>query len=468
MTNMRKRKATKTKSGESNEIIKYTDFLIIAILLLVVFSFTAFMNKRIWIKSKNQSFLAKLPKKPKLSRNIQSYNKTNVSLRFPHSKPINGISACLLVKDENNNLPEWLAYHYHVLPLRYLIVAVDPNSMTSPTEILNRWNHRIKIIIWDDDWFLPKGKRGKLEWKDSKKSVSIHRYRQRYFYQNCIQHLHRNKATWTMLIDADEYLVINPVTQNDPKDLFQRIGNEDSYKAVHVPPRKHLQLKLKFGMKFMPKNAGTIFNEKLQARTRLPSIINQTTIEQVLHDKRNTKWTSYSCIILPRITFGNSEESNKTKLYENIPSSFHPLKFNTLRFFRYDYKGMEDKAMSPGKSLVDVSKLTHYALTRNMTLCMHAVYNECGHNTVMLEESVLKIHHYSMPKEIFFAKSDRKRNMDIYNERAVYNKSVCYFMKPWLESFVNDVGVGDALDLLKGSGEIGDWKHPEDTSNFVS
>eukprot|EP00970_Alexandrium_tamarense_P016130 scaffold6184_cov62-Alexandrium_tamarense.AAC.1 len=34
-----------------------------------------------------------------------------------------GLSACLLVNDENPRLPEWLAYHYQMLPLRSLIVA---------------------------------------------------------------------------------------------------------------------------------------------------------------------------------------------------------------------------------------------------------------------------------------------------------------------------------------------------------
>ena len=74
-----------------------------------------------------------------------------------------------------------------------------------------------------------------------------------------------------------------------------------------------------------------------------------------------------------------------------------------------------------------------------------------------------------MPKETFFAKSHKKRNIEIYKERATFNKSVSYFMRPWLDSFVKDFGVDAALNLLKGNGEIGnDWKHPDNTSNFVS
>lgn len=51
-----------------------------------------------------------------------------------------GLAAFLLVTDESLRLDEWIAYHYHVLPLRHLVVAVDPASVTSPAAILSRWN----------------------------------------------------------------------------------------------------------------------------------------------------------------------------------------------------------------------------------------------------------------------------------------------------------------------------------------
>ena len=58
-----------------------------------------------------------------------------------HFLPLRNISmaVCLLIKDENNNLGEWIAYHSFSLPLRHLVVAVDPHSMTSPSEIISRW-----------------------------------------------------------------------------------------------------------------------------------------------------------------------------------------------------------------------------------------------------------------------------------------------------------------------------------------
>ena len=48
-------------------------------------------------------------------------------------------SACLLVKDDNQLLPEWLAYHYTTMPLRRLIVGVDPLSLTRVEPILDKF-----------------------------------------------------------------------------------------------------------------------------------------------------------------------------------------------------------------------------------------------------------------------------------------------------------------------------------------
>ena len=44
---------------------------------------------------------------------------------------------CLMMMDENKILPEWLAYHFQVLPLRRLILGRDAKSRTSPKHILD-------------------------------------------------------------------------------------------------------------------------------------------------------------------------------------------------------------------------------------------------------------------------------------------------------------------------------------------
>ena len=76
----------------------------------------------------------------------------NSSQRYDEQS--DGTSACLLIMDSNHLLIEWLAYHYHVLRLRHLIVAVDPRSTTTPAYILQRWVKRINIQIWHEERYI--------------------------------------------------------------------------------------------------------------------------------------------------------------------------------------------------------------------------------------------------------------------------------------------------------------------------
>jgi hypothetical protein len=64
-----------------------------------------------------------------------------------------GVAAALLIKDDNYWLIEWLAYHYHVLPLQHLVAAIDPNLKTSPRKILDSWKGLMQIDIWEEKFF---------------------------------------------------------------------------------------------------------------------------------------------------------------------------------------------------------------------------------------------------------------------------------------------------------------------------
>ena len=104
-------------------------------------------------------------------------------------------AACLLTKDDKIILPEWLAYHYTVMPLRRLIVAIDPLSITSPEPVLELWNNHtnLKITTWTGNWYWKIS-----EWKDpttlnkmppkgDKIIDDTKLLRQSSFYTNCLQ-----------------------------------------------------------------------------------------------------------------------------------------------------------------------------------------------------------------------------------------------------------------------------------------
>ena len=73
-------------------------------------------------------------------RNISVRVKQESVKTFDASKRMD-FSACLLTKDDNDILNEWIAYPYHVLGLQYIIVAVDAKSETSPSALLEIWRN---------------------------------------------------------------------------------------------------------------------------------------------------------------------------------------------------------------------------------------------------------------------------------------------------------------------------------------
>jgi hypothetical protein len=105
-----------------------------------------------------------------------------------------------------------LAYHYHVLPLRYLIITVDPRSKTSPTNLLNRYR-RMGLFVeeWNDFKFMKiqiannkLGEEEKLQIKRDR-----HRMRQKTFYRTCLTELKERGRSFTTLIDTDEFITYN-------------------------------------------------------------------------------------------------------------------------------------------------------------------------------------------------------------------------------------------------------------------
>jgi hypothetical protein len=104
--------------------------------------------------------------------------------------------ACLLVMDENFRLSEWLNYHYyHVLPLRYLVVAVDRNSRLLPEPIFDQFRQELNmtIISWKDSAFL--GRRH----RQNTNARHAHLARQKVFLGKCLEHMVHHNCTWTAL-----------------------------------------------------------------------------------------------------------------------------------------------------------------------------------------------------------------------------------------------------------------------------
>ncbi|KAL3816693.1 hypothetical protein ACHAXA_009132 [Cyclostephanos tholiformis] len=118
-------------------------------------------------------------------------------------------SACILIMDENHRLSEWIGYHYFAMSLRYLVVAVDPHSKTSPSQILNRWRDRMTIVEWTDSNFTDKFLIN-LNTDGHIKKTKKHRARQADFYLECTRHLQSHNRTWTSYHAMRKSSSVNP------------------------------------------------------------------------------------------------------------------------------------------------------------------------------------------------------------------------------------------------------------------
>jgi hypothetical protein len=173
-----------------------------------------------------------------------------------HSKD-GGFGACLLIMDDNHFLIEWLAYHSYVLPLKQLIVAVDPKSKTSPTEILDRYRHFIEIQEWTDPDYMTNVTTAAQPMESSKNSSServqvydMYLLRQRMFYMECMKAITLRQQQNPTGLRISHVAIIT--TKNGRPTLDKHQINTTRMKTFRMPPsfrplcRSHLHPGFRF------------------------------------------------------------------------------------------------------------------------------------------------------------------------------------------------------------------------------
>jgi hypothetical protein len=250
---------------------------------------------------------------------------------------LDSFSACLLIRDDNHFLIEWLLYHYFVLPLRHLIVLVDPASRTSPSRIFQRYraNSSLDIVEWthDDDYstaaeFAQAGQVVRQYFgADIGEDLILHRTRQRMFYYRCLLHHQRRNRTWVALLDSDEFLRIN-------------------YQTTH-------------------RMVSSLVNASIRAPAMTEPGSVMKLLKQVLALPANLQHNyslSTPCIQVPRVRFG-SKESSTAHVQRGVPDSLagsHGWNSSHLLTLRYRRHATSSDYVSNriSKALVDVSRLT--------------------------------------------------------------------------------------------------------------
>lgn len=241
-------------------------------------------------------------------------------------------SFCLILKDDNDILNEWIAYHYYTLHMRTLVVTIDPLSKTTPIPLLDVWKQEfgLNYEIWNDSnftppWFYREKDYDRIprqvKWKDKDaakwqeegaevsyeqrmkdiRAISIHRYRQKHFLHRCEQYLQEEGYSWMTHIDTDEYIVVSPSIR----------------KRKNMKPKKVM-------------------------------LDEPDTMYYFLQRVKTNELSNYPCISLPRVLYGSVEDP------DSPPSSYEAKEMESLRWkYRTSYDN--DALNKQPKVIMDVS-----------------------------------------------------------------------------------------------------------------
>lgn len=332
-------------------------------------------------------------------------------LRVESSSNDDFFSACLILKDDNHWFSEWIAYHYHVLDLRHLILVSDPTSHSSPTDIVNRWLDLIQIEVWTDEDFLPKwiGMKGE---NSSSGGLWMHLNRQKRFYGQCLNHLKAMDRTWVLLTDTDEFVRVNPLLKPLPQSVRSSPG--------HVLSALNAYLQSSEG----------------------DSIVT-----------RSPKKTL--CLLAPRLQI-TSTESNKTETA--------PFPFNSSDLLTYRYLYHNGEEMKAGKNIIKLDKSEPLP---KAAYSVHHILEHCPRNTpgetkIRDISKILQIQHYLGTMQQFIARDDPRdkvsnRLMQWHSRGKFPDASIRDDgMATWLDGFVEIHGEKTAGELLKNVGKVED------------
>jgi hypothetical protein len=347
-----------------------------------------------------------------------------------------GMAACLLVKDDNHWLSEWLAYHYYVLPLKHLIVVKDPTSKTSPQPVFDLWKSRIRIETWEDDRFLHKSI---LQKKGEGYGVRLHRLRQQFFYASCLRHLKKEGASWVVLVDTDEFVRPNMYRMINVTEPRRKQGDKTGSTATSAPQSTATP-------------DLSIYGSTLQwLRQQIPD---------------ETSKAEVTCLHVPRIQITSNKTDNSI-INTDTPAGFNGSQFLTTRWRVHNGQDIQFGHNLDGKNVINVQWLDASLIPRRAISAHRIIESLCPAtegNWLSHRHSYLLIYHYLGTLEQFTYREDPRNQIEKRPKRdhklwsTTGHKPVATIrddsMPRWLTGFVNHVGNEEAHRLLDRVGVL--------------
>jgi hypothetical protein len=335
-------------------------------------------------------------------------------------------SSCLMVMDDNHRLVEWIAYHYFVMNLRYLVILPDELSRYSPKSILDKWRKYMVIEEWKDEHFMDEDHKKRassfLATRDTRSRENkqqYHKERQANYYRYCALHMQAMNRTWVSFHDVDEYYVINSEVVKNATGRMREPGSV------------------------------------LKVLNQVQSIV------QPLFELTNISVSEHymtPCVTTYRQLYG-AVESTETERRRGVPAFVDPKRFETLR-----WRHCASPKVPPqiGKSLLDVSKIPdlenkHYVERPFLPFSTHRILPMCSY-PFKHENAFIRVNHYIGSWEYYSFRTNDvrkggKKNRDTWEkESAVQGGTSGDEIRPWMDGFVLVFGEKESIYLLEGSG----------------
>jgi hypothetical protein len=311
---------------------------------------------------------------------------------------------CVMARDDNLYLAEWIAYHYTVMPLRAFVIAIDPLSLTSPMYIIDQFQNALpdlNITIWTGNWYFEDGRwsREKYDTFDplnhsSEHGWVFHLQRQRVFYTKCLQHLKQtSSAKFVAVFDSDERF-----TYNTPLKNIHRPSGERPTPIQDTLPRQVGRQNETF--------AHWIHNYYHPSDKKKPNntIYTNSSSQFVMNDKS-------LCMSYPKLRFtGKQEEIKNNDTSHFIAQTTEPQSVvNALYTLKYQ-SYMKPKKNAPGKSFVHLGV---YDGVKEVSGCHRPFGAKCDVtlNPSLIDDYPFRFHEYSSSLEHFMLRPTRSEWM---------------------------------------------------------
>jgi hypothetical protein len=392
---------------------------------------------------------------------IASQRQVSVSVSAPvpphtNNNTSSSFGACLMIKEDNNLLFEWLAYHYTVLPLRYIVIGSDVGNTQDPTDILSRWKTAqtdLQYWVWNASDFVNRHGRaynvnssansnvannGSNVENDKDSILQAHHdfvNRQKGFVTTCSEFLKKQGVQWTTYIDSDEFVVLNRLGEDEMEGNDE---NKNGQKKIHP--------------------------ESYQARRNLPPASQgsdkdkDTTVVDVLQTMRHTGYwkkpskSNGNCYTLPRLLVGSLENATcpgAADVNELARRDYNRDEMSTLRFVQHSQKG-DFKSSKFGKVVMDLSGMSEETVASEPRNIHRPYKSECGPAVVQFSNAVLYLSHYIGTWERYSSRLDGRRNRQEWQQRAYFDHGVSCDQEvhTWLPRFIAQMGRTRARFLL--------------------